>query len=298
MLKRLLAGVAFAAVALPAVADDAHFVSVLYRADRQTTVLCPAGLLCTIRLEAGERVRDGLNSQVPAWDPCATGAGGSERTCSLIKEGEAAPTPFLVFRPSVPGLRANVVVTTNRRTYFVLLESVAGAAPTYVSYRYAATATHRVFVRPKPAPLTIVEQLELACSWQTTNAPGESYTADAKPARWRPVHICHDARQTWLALPPLRTVASDLPVLHELTPEGERLANYAVFAVERIIRVDGVGNGYVLRDGGRHALHIHRVVPTPPAPEKIAVARTSAAPAPVATIAPDPVLQRVLGAGR
>jgi hypothetical protein len=72
------------------------------------------------------------------------------------------------------------------------------------------------------------------------------------------VQVCHDTRATWIALAPSATVASDLPVLLELTSQGERIVNYSVFAAERIIRVDGVGDGYVLRSG-RDVLRVRRV---------------------------------------
>ena len=277
----LLLSLALVWASSAASAGDAHFVSVTYRPNQQATVVCPAGFLCTVRLESGERVRDGLNSAVPQWDPCASGS-DPNKSCSLISQGDV---PFLVFRPISAGLTANVVVTSDRRTYFILLRSASGDSPTYLSFRYPSAAPqHRVAAHP--APLTVAEQLVLACSWQATNTPGESYNADSRPAELRPVHVCHDASHTWLQLPALATVPNDLPVLHELTADGgERLANYSVFAVERIVRVDGVGAGYVLRSGGRETMHVHRVA----APGTI----SRAAPAPQAS--PDTVLQALLG---
>jgi type IV secretory pathway VirB9-like protein len=285
--KRLAFLCALAAAASPAFADDARYVTVPFRSDRQTTVFCPAGLLCVFRLQAGERVHMGLNSQVPAFES------------QLTFEGDAVQTPILTFKPYAAGSRANVVVPTSRRTYLVLLESVAGSVPTYVRFTYPEDEHRVARVRPAapPPPLTIAEQLMLACSWQTVNAPGDGYNADAQPSRWRPVRMCHNARQTWLELPPSQTVANDLPVLHELTPLGERLANYTIFAADRILRVDGVGDGYVLRDGGKQAMHVHRIVQAPAAPAK-ATANSRTVPASASTVTADPALQAVLGAGR
>ncbi|MGP6158145.1 MAG: TrbG/VirB9 family P-type conjugative transfer protein [Vulcanimicrobiaceae bacterium] len=275
---------ALALLGSPALAGepDAHFVSVPFLPDHQATIVCPVNMLCTVRLETGEHVRDGLNSQVPAWDPCAT-SGDASKSCSLITQGD---TPILVFRPVSAGLKANVVVTTDTRTYFILLKSVQGSSPTYFSFQYPRRVT-----RPVQAPLTVPQQLALACSWQATNAPRDGYDADAKPAELRPVRVCHDKEHTWLALPPLSTVPDDMPVLHELTPDGERLVNYNVFASDRIIRIDGVGFGYVLRGGGKDTMHVHRIV----APAASAAAATPVAHAPSLDTHADGQLQAILG---
>jgi type IV secretion system protein VirB9 len=244
---------AAAAFAARAQAADVSFRTVEYRPFVQTTVVCPVDLLCVLRLQPGERIRNGLNSQLGAWES------------NDIYEGSGEQTPLLTFKPQATGSRANVIVTTDRRTYVILLESSAGEVPTYIRFAFDDEARARAeqLARARrasaPRPLTVPQQLDAACAWMSANAAGETYSADAQPARWRPVRVCHDARATWLALAPLSTVPTDLPVLHELTPEGERIVNYTVFATDRIIRVDGVADGYVLRAGGKDAMHVHRV---------------------------------------
>jgi type IV secretory pathway VirB9-like protein len=278
---------ALAALAARAAAADVSFRTIQYRPYEQMTVVCPVNLLCVLRLEPGERIRNGLNSQLGVWESNDIYEGGDEQT------------PMLTFKPQAQGLRANVIVTTNRRTYIVLLESSAGDSPTYIRFAYDAEsrARARELARSRPAaaprPLTISERLDAACSWMSTNAPGETYDADPQPVRWRPARVCHDARTTWLALAPLSTVATDLPVLHELTPGGERIVNYSVFATDRIIRVDGVADGYVLRAGGKDAMHVHRV----PRATVQATAQATAQ-APLAVRAPDATLTAILGGER
>jgi type IV secretory pathway VirB9-like protein len=278
VLRSLFAGVALAAIALPAAADD--FRTVEYAPFVQTTVACPVNLLCVLRLQPGERIRNGLNSQLPAWES------------NDIYEGGDQQTPMLTFKPAAAGQRANVIVTTNRRTYIFLLESTSGNRPTYLRFAFDVEAKRQARAHPSstPRPLTVAEQLEAACSWMSTNAVGESYNADAKPVALRPTRVCHDARSTWIALPPLQTVANDLPVLLELTAQGERVANYTMFASDRIIRVDGVGAGYVLHAGGKEAMHVRRFVSAP--------ARTSAAPTPSSTSTPESTLTSLLQGDR
>ncbi|MFZ1124190.1 MAG: TrbG/VirB9 family P-type conjugative transfer protein [Candidatus Baltobacteraceae bacterium] len=279
MRRAIVPALAAALLSAPALADDARFITIEYHADAQASVACPADLLCAVRLQPGERIRDGLNSQVNAWDPHA------------IYEGDAVQTPLLTFKPAAAGQRANVIVTTNRRTYLILLQSTNWGNPTYVRFAFDAEAHARAqyFARTRPVaaprPLTVAEQLAAACSWMATNAVGETYNADMQPARWRPVRICHDARATWLALPPLSTVASDLPVLLELTPQGERIVDYTLFALDRIIRVDGVGDGYVLRSG-KDALRVYRL-------ERQAAA-AAVTPSTAATPPPDATLRALL----
>ena len=50
-------------------ANDAGFRVIQYHALSQPVIVCPSGLLCEVTLETGERVKDGLNSQAPMWDP-------------------------------------------------------------------------------------------------------------------------------------------------------------------------------------------------------------------------------------
>ena len=264
--RSLVVAAALAASALPAAADDG-FRTVQYRPFTQTTVTCPANLLCVLRLQPGERIRSGLNSGLAAWESNDVYEGGDEQT------------PLLTFKPAAPGQRANVVLTTDRRTYLVLLESNAGTRPTYIRFAFDEETRSRARRQAQASqPQTIAEQLEATCSWFSTNAAGEGYALDSRPeVPWHPVRVCHDARATWIALAPSATVAGDLPVVLEVTTSGERIVNYSVFGAERLIRVDGVSDGYVLRSG-RDVLRVRRVTPQATSPARASAPSAPSAP--------------------
>ena len=259
MLRSLVAGVAMAAIALPAAADDFHLVQ--YQPMTQMEVACPVNLLCVLRLQPGETVTNGLNSSLASWDSNQPYEGtGDQRT------------PYLTFKPAVPGLRSNVIIFTDRRTYVFLLESTTGTHPTYLRFTFD---TDRVKpqgkAKPAPRPKTIAEQFTGACSWFAASALGETYSIGAGSEAWRPVVVCHDSRATWAALAPSTLVGGDLPTVLEQTPSGERLVNYTIFGPDRLIRIDGVGDAYVLQVG-RDVVRVRRVTQRPAVPVRQATA--------------------------
>ena len=118
-------------------ASDASFRSIQYHADSQPVISCPLSvnaqgsvqaLLCEVTLEPGEHVKDGLNAQAQLWDP------------HIVYSGDGVQTPHLVLKPDAIGDVANVIVTTNKRTYRLLFRSVPGSAPVYTTFHYDAEA--------------------------------------------------------------------------------------------------------------------------------------------------------------
>jgi len=235
-------------------ASDASFRSIQYHADSQPVISCPLSvnaqgsvqaLLCEVTLEPGEHVKDGLNAQAQLWDP------------HIVYSGDGVQTPHLVLKPDAIGDVANVIVTTNKRTYRLLFRSVPGSAPVYTTFHYDAEArlaarAHARYLalhpppKPTPPPLTVVQQLERACGEMPV---GEQYGTNRKPADIRPARTCHDARHTFIQLPATSTTPGDTPVVVEVTNEGDRTVNYVYDADSRTYRIDGVGNEYALLAG-------------------------------------------------
>ncbi|MGH7755042.1 MAG: TrbG/VirB9 family P-type conjugative transfer protein [Vulcanimicrobiaceae bacterium] len=251
-----------ASVATPAIANDAIFRFIQYEPRSQPIIYCPAGLLCEITFEPGERVRDGLNAQVPLWDP------------HLIYEGTTPQTPHLVVKPDAPDLTTNVVITTDRRTYHLMLMSTHRRRAVYVEYRYddERRARARELARyerahpqptPPPTPMPVTAQIDLACASMPAS---DAYDTDSQPANLRPLRTCHSIDHTYIQLGPTGTVPTDVPILVEPSPDGDRVVNYTYDAPSRVFRVDGVGYEYALILGsgkGAPRLRIRRVIRKP-----------------------------------
>ena len=201
--------------------------------------------LCEVTLEPGEHVKDGLNAQAQLWDP------------HIVYSGDGVQTPHLVVKPDAIGDVANVIITTNKRTYRLLFRSMTGSAPVYTTFRYddEAWLAERERARylaqhpppkPSPPPLTIAQRVDRACRQMPA---GEQYGTSAKPADIRPARTCHDARHTFIVLPATSRTPNDTPVLVEVTNEGDRVTNYIYDAASRTYQIDGVGQEYALLAG-------------------------------------------------
>ncbi|GAC1501973.1 MAG: hypothetical protein NVS1B2_27270 [Vulcanimicrobiaceae bacterium] len=241
--------IALAAITLGAApSPDAYWRTVQYRTDEQVSVSCAAALLCEIRLQPGEKVRAGFGALSDLWESHLTFSG-------------AANEPHLVLKPRDPGLRENVIVTTNRRTYRLFLRSTASATPTYLTFRFddeeRALARHaqrmqarEVAVHPTPRPIVTLED---ACAAM----PQAGWRMDPNPAMFHPRQICQTPDHTFIALPLTATAPSDLPVPLAASPDGDHPVNYRYDAATRVFAIDGAQNEYALvATAGRNTVRL------------------------------------------
>jgi type IV secretory pathway VirB9-like protein len=253
-------------------ADAARWASFQYHSwGSEPTVTCAARLLCEVTLAADERFRDGFHSDVAGWSVHSSYSG-------------TPPVPHVIVRASAPNLRADMVVPTTKRDYRIFFVSVDGQFSSYARFEYDderhLAARPRLRSIPTPAPLTIAQQTDAACASMT----GDVYQEDAQPAKWRPVRACHDRDHTYIQLPPSSTTPTDVPIPFALTPDGDRMLNYAPYdAPSRTYRIDGVADGIVLTlSYGRKSLRMRIVrVPAP-------ASHASSSPAPRAAVGPTP----------
>ena len=232
------AALALAALTLGAApAPTAYWRTVEFHADEQITIACAASLLCEVRLEAGEKVHDGFGALSDLWES------------HLTFDGPAS-IPHLILKPKDPGLRENVIVTTNRRTYRLYLESTSSKVPTYVTFRFddearaLALHTARMTARdssahPTPAPIVTLEE---ACASMAQVA----WRMDAKPEAFHPREVCQTADHTFIGLPLTSTAPSDLPIPLATTADGDRPVNYRYDATTRVFTIDGAQAEYAL----------------------------------------------------
>jgi len=249
----LLAGAAHAG---PARAQSATWRVVQYHSDQQVSIDCGVGLLCEIRLQAGEHVRGGLGSLVQLWDN------------HVIYDGTNPETPHLVVKPAMPNLHENVLLTTSKRVYRLFLNSTNSTNPTYVRFAFddqrraeahhasrllaMARAHARAIATPVPTatPVTTVDQ---ACS----SMRQAKWTADPGPAEYRPRLVCQSTNHTFVALPQSTTEPTDLPVPYALTRDGDRPVNYRYDAGSRVFTIDGTAPAYaLLATAGKRAIRI------------------------------------------
>jgi type IV secretion system protein VirB9 len=152
----------------------------------------------SILLEPGETVTAIAAGDTSRWMVTQTEA-----------ESESNPRTIVLVKPQAIGLRTNVVIVTDRRTYTVEAASVAGR--TYsaeIAWSYPAKAKAGAATKP------------FDFNYRIRVTHGE------QPA-WMPSRVYDDGVHTWIEFP-ASARSSDMPPLFVVTGEGRELVNYRV----------------------------------------------------------------------
>ena len=247
----LAAAALFAVPLLPARAAGefsefkANWWTVQYHEREQVAIACGVGLLCEIDLQQGERVRDGMGSLAAMWDNHVVFSGDG-----------ASSTQHIIVKPAAVGLHENVILTTSRRVYRLLLSSTSTTHPTYMAFRFDEddAARRRHFLRMRandlarvaamaPLPMaTPIVTIEQSC----TSMKQSMWRLDPTPAEYHPRLVCQSSDHTFIALPSTATQPSDLPVPIAVTSDGDRPVNYRYDATARVFVLDGTSAEYAL----------------------------------------------------
>ena len=130
---------------------------------------------------------------------------------------------IVLVKPQTTGLRTNIVLVTDRRTYTI--EAIAQAGSAYssqIAWCYPAE---------EEARMASVDQLHFGYRVRATRG--------GRPS-WMPTRVFDDGRRTWIEMPEA-VASSDLPPLFVITGEGAELVNYRVqgrrYMVDRIFDV-------------------------------------------------------------
>lgn len=175
-----------------------------------------------IALQAGERLTAVAAGDTVRWivGDTTSGSGANARTHILVK-------------PSAPGLKTNLVITTDRRVYHLALESTERTAMAALSWTYPADA------------LIAIERAAAGAEAQRPVAEGLAldrlnfdYRITGDDPAWRPLRAFDDGRQTFIAFPASIAVG-EAPPLFVTGPKGEaQLVNYRMrgdyYVVDRL----------------------------------------------------------------
>lgn len=165
--------------------------------------------ISTILLEEGETLTNVAAGDTSRWQVSEASAEGLNglRTIILVK-------------PAAAGLRTNIVLVTDRRTYLVEAVSQAGEA-------YSAEIA---WCYPDAEQSTHTQGGALNFDYRVRVPRG------ARPA-WAPLRVFDDGRRTWIEFAEA-TQASELPPLFVITGEGAELVNYRIdgrrYMVDRV----------------------------------------------------------------
>jgi P-type conjugative transfer protein TrbG len=138
-------------------------------------------------------------------------------------ESEIDGRTIVLVKPQTTGLRTNIVLVTDRRTYTI--EAIAQAGSAYsaqIAWCYPAE---------EEARMASVDQLHFGYRVRAVRG--------GRP-NWMPTRVFDDGRRTWIEMPEA-VASSDLPPLFVITGEGAELVNYRVqgqrYMVDRVFDV-------------------------------------------------------------
>jgi type IV secretion system protein VirB9 len=224
-------------VALPKTAQEALAVGQAWMSERHTpapgkdgrvlytygaglpTVVCAPLRVCVVELEPGEKlVGEPHIGDAVRWIIAPAGAGQAD-----------AVTPMIILKPKQAGLDTNLLLTTDRRAYYLRLISKPEEYLARVAFAYPEDE-----VRKWQVHLAREEQRRKAEREAVQVSPVESlenlyfdYRIESIDPHIRPIRVVDDGTKTFIQMTPA-AAHREAPVLVVIGPDGPEMVNYRV----------------------------------------------------------------------
>lgn len=186
-----------------------------------------------IALQPGEAIISVAAGDTMRWTvgDTTSGSGDGKRVHILVK-------------PFATGLKTNMVITTDRRTYHLALESTAASAMAALSWSYPQDEL--VAIRRAEAEAKAAAPIASGLAVESLNF---AYAISGDKPAWRPLRAFDDGRQTYIEFSPSIAVG-EAPPLFVIGDDGDaQLVNYRVAG--RYYVVDRLFGAAELRLGGK-----------------------------------------------
>ena len=184
------------------------------------------GQVSDVALQPGEELVSVSAGDTVRWvvGDTLSGSGPTSRAHVLVK-------------PISAGIRTNLMIATDRRTYHLELESVDSGYMAALSWRYPADELAGLTARNRQAIAKDASSIERGLTLEGLNF---DYTLSGDSPDWKPVRVFDDGRQVFIQMPE-DIAATDMPPLFVLAASGEaELINYRVrgkyYVVDRLFR--------------------------------------------------------------
>jgi type IV secretion system protein VirB9 len=210
-------------------------VSFLY-GDVQPSIVCAVLNVCDIALQPGEVISNYHIGDASRWnvEPARSGS----------PEGEIQ---HVVIKPLDVGLRTSLMITTDRRTYYLQLVSHRSQYYPRITFTYPDQPIAKWKAFYQESQLRSDERQAARGLTQSDSAPlatgGDGYTIDGKAA-WTPTRVWHDAEHTYLDMPQ-RFAQGEAPVLLALRGE-DSLLPWGTKAEEVMVNYRLQGSRYIV----------------------------------------------------
>jgi type IV secretion system protein VirB9 len=196
------------------------------------TLRCVPLSVCDLVLEPGEAIANVAIGDSVRWLIAPASSGLAD-----------AATPHVLIKPTEPGLRTNLIVTTNRRTYYLTLVSRKSDPMLRIGFTYPQDF-QRIFAAAVPSPARPTPRPSAESPTATFDKLDFDYRLSGDHGL-QPLRVFNDGVHTYLEMPPGMT---DIPVLFAVGSDGgETLMNYRYTG--KYYLVDGVPARIALVDG-------------------------------------------------
>ena len=184
------------------------------------------GQVSDVALQPGETLVSVSAGDTVRWvvGDTLSGSGNTSRAHVLVK-------------PISSGIRTNLMIATDRRTYHLELESVDGGYMAALSWRYPANELARLTARNDRAIARNTGSIERGMTLEGLNF---EHRLTGDDPDWKPVRVFDDGRQVFIQMPD-DIGTTDMPPLFVLGTDGDaELVNYRVrgnyYVVDRLFR--------------------------------------------------------------
>jgi P-type conjugative transfer protein TrbG len=185
-------------------------------------IVCAPLHVCMLELEAGEKlvgephIGDSIRWEI---SPTISGSGPDA-------------TPILIIKPRISGLDTTMVVPTDRRAYYVRLQSKPAEYVARVAFAYPEDRRQEwQLYLAKQHEQELQEKAKAERVATLPNAAIENlywnYEVKGGTPSTRPVHVMDDGAKTYIQMPEGAT-HRELPVLVVKGPNGSEMVNYRV----------------------------------------------------------------------
>jgi type IV secretion system protein VirB9 len=186
-----------------------------------------------IMLQAGETIVSVAAGDTVRWTVGDTTSGS-----------DASKRVHILVKPFSAGLSTNLIITTDRRTYHLALQSTAGPAMAALSWTYPHD--DMIAIRRQQAEAAAAKPVAAGLAIERLNF---DYTISGDKPAWRPLRAFDDGRQAFIEFPASIAVG-EAPPLFVVGDDGKaQLVNYRVAG--RYYIVDRLFAAAELRLGGK-----------------------------------------------
>lgn len=182
------------------------------------TVICAPLRVCVVELQPGEHLtgEPHIGDSV-RWD-----------VSSAIVGANTAETSMIVIKPRAVGLDTNLLLTTDRRAYYLRLVSRSDDYVARIGFEYPDDRSQWKEQLAREAEIRKKRELEASQVSPIQSIENLYFDYSIKgDENMRPVRVVDDGRKTFIQMTP-KALVREAPILVVLGPDGTEMVNYRV----------------------------------------------------------------------